>query len=140
MAIKENRYLPVWFPAIGLHLLHQVEESISFFDWYAANAGEIAPLARIVSVAHAEAWSRSPGMFATASAAQILAVCLIAFAFRRHEAATRFLLLTYIAGITFFLTWHIVIAWQAHSYPPIMVTCIGGLYLIPRWVFRILKP
>lgn len=136
--MNANRYLPLWLPAIGLHALHQVEESIGFFAWYADNAAAIPQWARIIGVAHAQIAVAHPAYFVAASLAQILAVALIAFAFRRRETVTRYLLLLYIAGITFFLVWHIVVAWLAQSYAPIMVTCIGGLYLIPRWVRTLL--
>ena len=31
--MKTNKYLSLWFPMMGLHALHQVEESISFWQW-----------------------------------------------------------------------------------------------------------
>ena len=32
--MKTNKYLHLWLPIMGLHALHQVEESISFWQWY----------------------------------------------------------------------------------------------------------
>ena len=29
-----NKYIYLWLPIMGLHALHQVEESISFWQWY----------------------------------------------------------------------------------------------------------
>ncbi len=46
--------------------------------------------------------------------------------------------LPYLSGLTFFLVWHIAASYAAHSYALIMVTCIGGLSLIPRWMREVL--
>ena len=32
--MQTNKYLSLWVPTMGLHALHQVEESISFWQWY----------------------------------------------------------------------------------------------------------
>ena len=32
--MQTNRYIHLWLPIMGLHALHQVEESISFWQWY----------------------------------------------------------------------------------------------------------
>ena len=32
--MESNRYIHLWLPIMGLHTLHQVEESISFWQWY----------------------------------------------------------------------------------------------------------
>ena len=138
-AVNGNRYLTLWLSAIGLHALHQIEESIAFFSWYVQNADHIALWARIVTVERAETWAQHPGWFAAGSVAQIVAVSLVALLLRRRETLTRYALTIYVAGLAFFLIWHVVIAWQAQSYAPVMVTCIGGLYLIPHWLWRLAK-
>ncbi len=46
--------------------------------------------------------------------------------------------LPYLSGLTFFLVWHIAASYAAHSCALIMVTCIGGLFLIPRWMREVL--
>ena len=32
--METNKYIHLWLPIIGLHTLHQLEESISFWQWY----------------------------------------------------------------------------------------------------------
>ena len=140
MVMQNNRYSGLWFPAIGLHALHQIEEGISFFSWYADHAALMPGWIRIISASRAETWAQHPDLFALVSAGQIIAVSTLAMLFRRNEAATRFLLLLYLLGITFFFGWHILSAYLAHAYAPIMVTSIGGFFFLPRWFKTLLKP
>ena len=39
----------------------------------------------------------------------------------------------------FFLIWHILISYFTHSYSPVMVTCLIGVYLIPKWIYQVVK-
>lgn len=136
--MPSNRYFRVWPHVIGLHAIHQLEESISFFSWYVENAKNIPRWLLIVSVENAVQWVQHPAYFALASLGQILAVAVVAFVFRRRERLTRYLISLYVAGLAFFLVWHVVTAYLAHSYAPVMVTCVGGIYLIPTWIKKLL--
>lgn len=137
--MNSNKYLKFWLPIIGLHALHQLEESISLFQWYIDSANRLPKWLLITSLENAKKIILHPEYFILASAAQLLFVSLMAFAFKHKEMATKILLLVYLSVLSFFLIWHIVVSYLAHSYAPIMVTCIGGLYLIPSWVNKILK-
>lgn len=137
--MKTNRYLKMWLPIIGLHALHQLEESISFFQWYIENATKIPNWLLITSTDNARTAITHPEYFVFATLGQLLFVSIVAFLYRHKEKATRILLLIYIVGLTFFLVWHILTSYIAHSYAPIMVTCLIGLYLIPIWVTKIIK-
>ncbi|PID31570.1 HXXEE domain-containing protein, partial [Candidatus Saccharibacteria bacterium] len=105
--VKPNRYFQFWLPVIGLHMLHQVEESISFFQWYVDHAAEIPgwlsiPIANYdarMSIEH-------PEYFIFLTLGQLFLVSSAAFLSRRNEKATKILLLLYIAGLAFFLVWH----------------------------------
>jgi len=134
-----NIYLKLWKPIIGLHALHQLEESISFFQWYVDSANKIPKCLLILNVNIAEMATSHPEYFIIASVAQILFVSLIAFIFRHKENATKILIFIYLVGLTFFLVWHILASYFAHSYAPIMVTCLMGLYLIPVWAYKLFQ-
>ena len=135
--MNHNRYYAKWLPALGLHALHQVEESISFFQWYLDHETDIPRWLLIVSGEHAAMLVRRPELFVAATVAQLLAVSALAFAFRRNERSTKFLLVFYLLGLVCFLAWHVMTSYAVHSYPPVMVTCVGGLFLIPRWLYEI---
>lgn len=137
MNVTTNRYIGLWLPIIGLHALHQIEEGIGFFQWYADNAHRIPDLLRIVGMANATRAVLHPEYFIVASIAQILSVSLIAYLFRRNEQVTRILVFLYLSGLAFFLVWHITTSYLAHSYAPVMVTCLGGMYLIPLWMYKL---
>lgn len=115
---------------IGLHGLHQLEESISFFNWYVENEQQIPKSLLLTSIENGKTVINHPEYFALSSFAQLFFVTFIAFVFRQKEKTTKHLQIIYLLGISFFLVWHIVISYIAHSYAPIMVTCIGGLFLI----------
>lgn len=136
--MRANRYAKLWLPTIGLHALHQVEESIEFFRWYRDNYEQIPAWLTIVSLERAERVVRQPELFVLASVAQIVAASAVAFASRKSERWTRSLLMAYVGGLAFFLTWHIVTSYLAHSYAPVMVTCIGGSFLVPGWMRALL--
>ena len=132
--MKTNKYIHLWLPIIGLHALHQVEESISFWQWYIDFVDKIPQwlqLPRIAENAHLA--NEHPEYFIWASVGQIAFVALIAFLCRKSEKATRIALSLYLAGLSFFLIWHILISYFTHSYSPVMVTCLIGIYLIPKW-------
>lgn len=135
--MKTTRLLKLWLPIIGLHALHQLEESISFFQWYIENASKIPNWLLITSINNARIVITHPEYFILASLGQLFFISLLAFLFRHKEKATKFLLFTYIVGLTFFLVWHVLTSYIAHSYAPIMVTCIGGLYFIPIWINKL---
>ena len=113
---------------MGLHALHQVEESISFWQWYIDFVDKIPHLV-----------NADPEYFVWASIEQLTLVAVIAFLFRKSEKATKIALILYLAGLSFFLVWHILISYFTHSYSPVMVTCLMGVYLIPKWGIRVLK-
>ena len=132
--MKTNKYIHLWLPIIGLHALHQVEESISFWQWYIDFVDKIPKwlqLPRIAENAHLA--NEHPEYFVWASIGQIALVGVIAFLCRKSEKATRIALSLYLAGLSFFLIWHILISYFTHSYSPVMVTCLIGIYLIPKW-------
>ncbi len=135
---RANRYTKLWLSAIGLHALHQVEEAIDFFRWYRDNYHHIPGWLAILSLERAERVVREPGLFVLASTAQIAAASAVAFLSRKSERWTRVFLALYLSGLTFFLVWHIAASYAAHSYAPIMVTCVGGLFIIPRWMREVL--
>ncbi len=137
--MKTNRFFKLWFPIIGLHALHQLEESISFFQWYIENATKIPQWLLILSIENAKTASMHPEYFIFATLGQLTVVSLLAFLFRHNEKVTMLLLYLYIVGLSFFLIWHILISYIAHSYAPIMVTCLLGIYFIPIWVAKIIK-
>jgi hypothetical protein len=135
--MESNRYLKFWLPIIGLHALHQLEESISFFQWYIEFANKIPKWLLIQNLENANTIVNHPEYFILASFAQLFFVSLIAFVFRHKEKITKYLIIIYLFGLSFFLVWHILISYVAHSYAPIMVTCFGGLYLIAVWVYKL---
>jgi len=138
--MRANKYLSLWLPIMGLHALHQVEESISFWQWY-IDFGDKIPtwlqLPRISDNAHLA--HDHPEYFVGASIGQLALVTLVAFLCRRSEKATRIALGGYLVGLSFFLVWHILISYFTHSYSPVMVTCLMGVYLIPKWIYKVVK-
>ena len=138
--MKTNKYIHLWLPIIGLHALHQVEESISFWQWYIDFVDKIPQwlqLPRIAENAHLA--NEHPEYFVWASIGQLTLVAVFAFLCRKSEKATRIALGIYLTGLTFFLVWHILISYFTHSYSPVMVTCFIGVYLIPRWGYQLFK-
>ena len=138
--MQTNRYIHLWLPIMGLHALHQVEESISFWQWYIDFVDKIPQwlqLPRIAKNAHLA--NEHPEYFIGASIGQLTLAAVIAFLCRKSEKATRIALGIYLAGLTFFLVWHILISYFTHSYSPVMVTCFIGVYLIPRWGYQLFK-
>ena len=138
--MQTNRYIHLWLPIMGLHALHQVEESISFWQWYIDFIDKIPQwlqLPRIAENAHLA--NEHPEYFVWASIGQLTLVAVFAFLCRKSEKATRIALGIYLAGLTFFLVWHILISYFTHSYSPVMVTCFIGVYLIPRWGYQLFK-
>ncbi|ATA80508.1 HXXEE domain-containing protein [Capnocytophaga sputigena] len=138
--MQTNRYIHLWLPIMGLHALHQVEESISFWQWYINFVDKIPQwlqLPRIAENAHLA--NEHPEYFVWASIGQIAVVVPIAFLCRKSEKATRIALGIYLAGLTFFLVWYILISYFTHSYSPVMVTCFIGVYLIPKWGYQLFK-
>ena len=138
--MQTNRYIHFWLPIMGLHALHQVEESISFWQWYIDFVDKVPQwlqLPRIAENAHLA--NEHPEYFIGASIGQLTLVAVFAFLCRKSEKATRIALGIYLAGLTFFLVWHILISYFTHSYSPVMVTCLIGVYLISKWGYQLFK-
>ena len=138
--METNKYIHLWLPIMGLHALHQVEESISFWQWYIDFVDKIPQwlqLPRIAENAHLA--NEHPEYFIGASIGQLTLVAVFAFLCRKSEKATRIALGIYLAGLTFFLVWHILVSYFTHSYSPVMVTCLISVYLIPRWGYQLFK-
>ena len=138
--MQTNKYLHLWFPTMGLHALHQVEESISFWQWYIDFVDKIPSwlqLSRVLESAHLTI--AHPEYFIGASIGQLALVALVAFLCRRSEKATRIALGVYLIGLSFFLVWHILISYFTHSYSPVMVTCLIGVYFIPKWSCQLFR-
>ena len=138
--MQTNRYIDLWLPIMGLHALHQVEESISFWQWYIDFVDKIPSwlqFSRILENAHLA--KAHPEYFVWASIGQLTLIAVIAFLCRKSEKATRIALALYLAGLSFFLVWHILISYFTHSYSPVMVTCLIGVYLIPKWGYQLFK-
>ena len=101
--MQTNKYLSLWFPTMGLHALHQVEESISFWQWYIDFVDKIPSwlqLPRVLESAHLTI--AHPEYFIGASIGQLALVALIAFLCRKSEKATRIALGIYLIGLSFF--------------------------------------
>ena len=138
--MKANLYFSLWLPTIGLHALHQIEESISFWQWYLENVAKIPLWLQFSQVLKSAQMAQAhPSYFVLASVGQIALVSLVAFLLRRNVKATRIALFTYLVGLAFFLVWHILVSYFAHSYSPVMVTCLLGVYLIPKWIRQVLR-
>ena len=138
--MQTNKYLSLWFPIMGLHALHQVEESISFWQWYINFSHKIPTWLQLPRVSeNALLANDHPEYFVGASIGQLALVSLVAFLCRRSEKATRIALGIYLMGLSFFLIWHILISYFTHSYSPVMVTCLMGVYLIPKWAKKVIR-
>ena len=130
----------LWLPIMGLHALHQVEESISFWQWYIDFVDKIPSWLQLLRISeNAHLVNAHPEYFVWASIGQLTLAAVIAFLCRKSEKATRIALTLYLAGLSFFLVWHILISYFTHSYSPVMVTCLIGVYFIPKWGFQLLK-
>jgi len=138
MNAARNKYLKLWFAVFGMHILHQLEESISFFKWYVQYADKMGRWA-ILDLKIANLAIAHPLYFVFASLGQFLVVSILAFLFRKNEQAMKWLVFTYIIGLNFFLIWHIGASYIVHSYAPIMVTCLMGLYFTPKWLYLLFK-
>lgn len=139
--MAQNKYLKLWRPIIGLHSLHQVEESISFFQWYIDVSDKIPKWLLILDTTNAKTAITHPEYFILASLTQIFFISLIAFLFRYKEKTTTVLIVIYLSGLSFFFVWHILSSYFAHAYAPVMVTCLLGLYMIPSWLYKLfVKP
>jgi len=100
---------------------------------------EMPAWASIISLNNAKTLILHPEYFIFASIAQIFFASLLAFVFRHHEKITKILIFFYLLGLTFFLLWHIASSYIVHSYAPVMVTCLGGLFLIPVWMYELFQ-
>lgn len=119
-----------------MHVIHQVEESISFFDWYVVNLDKMGNWA-ILDERIANLAIEHPTYFVYASLGQFLFVSVLAFLMHHSERAMKWLVFAYIIGLNLFLIWHIGACYVAHSYAPIMVTCLIGVYLTPGWLYKL---
>ena len=125
---------------MGLHALHQVEESISFWQWYIDFVDKIPSWLQLPRISeNAYLVNAHPEYFVWAAIGQLTVVAVIALLFRKSEKATKIALILYLAGLSFFLVWHILISYFTHSYSPVMVTCLMGVYFIPKWGVQVLK-
>jgi hypothetical protein len=134
-----NNYFKLWLPIIAVHALHQLEESISFFQWYIDHAANIPAGLQILSTENANRAVQHPGYFIAASIVLVIIAVLLALLFRHRVKTTRVLLTVYIAGLMFFFVWHILTSYVAHSYAPVLITCFIGLYLAPGWLMKLYK-
>ena len=129
--MQTNKHLHLWFPTMGLHALHQVEESISFWQWYIDFVDKIPSwlqLPRVLESAHLTI--AHPEYFIGASIGQLALVALIAFLCRKSEKATRIALGIYLIGLSFFFG-------MAHFdklFYSFLFSCNGNLYY--RCVFH----
>jgi len=120
----DNIYLKFWKPIIGLHALHQLEESISFFQWYIDCADKIPKSLLILNLNIAEMAVSHPEYFIVASVGQIVFVSLIAFVFRHKENITKLLIFMYHLGLTFFFS----LAYLSKLFCPLIRSNNGYLY------------
>ena len=102
--MRANKYLSLWLPIMGLHALHQVEESISFWQWYINFSHKIPTWLQLPRVSeNALLANDHPEYFIGASIGQLVLVALVAFLCRKSKKATRIALGGYLAGLSFFL-------------------------------------
>ena len=138
--MQTNKYLSLWLPIMGLHALHQVEESISFWQWYINFSHKIPTWLQLPRVSeNALLANVHPEYFVGVSIGQLALVALVALLCRKSEKTTRIALGIYLIGLSFFLVWHILVSYFTHSYSPVMVTCLIGVYLIPKWSYQVMK-
>ena len=138
--MQTNKYLSLWLPIMGLHALHQVEESISFWQWYINFSHKIPTWLQLPRVSeNALLANDHPEYFVGVSIGQLALVALVALLCRKSEKTTRIALGIYLIGLSFFLVWHILVSYFTHSYSPVMVTCLIGIYLIPKWSYQVMK-
>ena len=138
--MQTNKYLSLWLPIMGLHALHQVEESISFWQWYINFSHKIPTWLQLPRVSeNALLANDHPEYFVGVSIGQLALVALVALLCRKSEKTTRIALGIYLIGLSFFLVWHILVSYFTHSYSPVMVTCLIGVYLIPKWSYQVMK-
>ena len=138
--MQTNKYLSLWLPIMGLHALHQVEESISFWQWYINFSHKIPTWLQLPRVSeNALLANDHPEYFVGVSIGQLALVALVALLCRKSEKTTRITLGIYLIGLSFFLVWHILVSYFTHSYSPVMVTCLIGVYLIPKWSYQVMK-
>ena len=91
--MQTNKHLHLWFPTMGLHALHQLEESISFWQWYIDFVDKIPSwlqLSRVLESAHLTV--AHPEYFIGASIGQLALVALIAFCAERVKKPRELLL------------------------------------------------
>lgn len=91
--METNKYIHLWLPIMGLHALHQVEESISFWQWYIDFVDKIPQwlqLPRIAENAHLA--NEHPEYFIGASIGQLVLVVVIAFYVERAKKLQELLL------------------------------------------------
>ena len=82
--MQTNRYIHLWLPIMGLHALHQVEESISFWQWYIDFVDKIPQWLQLPRIAeNAQLANEHPEYFIGASIGQLTLVAVIAFLCRK---------------------------------------------------------
>ena len=125
------KILKLWYSIIGLHALHQIEESISFFHWELAHVGNIPDWLLFNLKLLDVVGDYQQQNFFVSSFFQILITSTIVFAFRKNLKITKILMVVYLCLLRLVFSFHILQSIVAQSVAPVMVTCIGGLYILP---------
>ena len=86
------KILKLWYSIIGLHALHQIEESISFFHWELAHVGKIPDWLLFNLKLLDVVGDYQQQNFFVSSFFQILITSTIAFAFRKNLKITKILI------------------------------------------------
>ncbi|VTS19905.1 HXXEE domain-containing protein [Streptococcus dysgalactiae] len=128
--------LKIFLSIFFLHVLHQIEESLSFFNWYYSHHsdfGIFAILPREIS----KVAIQQPYYFIIGSCLQFIFTLILAFISLKRKKDLKLVSYLYIIGLDFFLIWHIISCYQPHLYPPIMTTCILGLFYTLKWLYSL---
>jgi hypothetical protein len=135
---QQKILLELWVAIIGLHALHQIEESMGFFRWVYVHIDELPKWVTFNLKAFTLGMEK-PVYFLIASLGQLFLTSFIAYYFRKRLRITRLLMLSYLIVLAIVFIWHIAGSIAVQSPAPVMVTCLGGLYLIPFLVARVLR-
>ncbi|MGT2893660.1 HXXEE domain-containing protein [Streptococcus downei] len=136
--IDSIKYLNVFLGVFFIHFLHQIEESLSFFNWYNYHYSNLGSWA-ILPASITKLVIKHPNYFILASFLQFLLIFTLAFISKHYKNGLKSFSTLYIIGLDFFLIWHILSCYNPHIYPPVMVTCILGLFYTPKWIYSLYK-
>ena len=139
MTLTKPGLFKLWASMIGLHALHQIEESISFFKWEMEQIGKVPDWLIINLKLLKWVGEYKQSNFFISSFFQIFIISFIAWIFRKNIKITKRLMLLYLTGLFIVFCYHILASIVAESPAPVMVTCIGGLYSIPFLASRVLN-